>query len=66
MKQAVKDAFEKKLNTYEQMKSVANAYINKRKCSFQECVYHYLPGQCLRNTSSGVIFANSNIPEKRF
>ena len=44
MKQAVIDAFEKELNNYEQMKSVANAYINKRECSIQECVYHILPG----------------------
>ena len=66
MKQAVRDAFEKELNNYEQMKSVANAYINKRECSIQECVYHILPGQWLRKTFPGVIFANSNIPEKRF
>ena len=45
MKQAVRDAFEKELNNYEQMKSVANAYINKRECSIQEYVYHILPGQ---------------------
>ena len=30
VKQAVRDAFEKELDNYEQMKSVANAYINKR------------------------------------
>ena len=57
MKQAVQDVFEKKLDNYEQMMSVANAYINKRKCSIQECVYHTLPGQWLRKTFSGVIFA---------
>ena len=44
MKQAVRDAFEKELNNYEQMKSVANAYINKREGSIQKCVYHILPG----------------------
>ena len=66
MKQAVQDVFEKKLDNYEQMMSVANAYINKRKCSIQECVYHTLPGQWLRKTFSGVIFANSNVSEKRF
>ena len=65
MKQAVRDAFEKVLNNYEQMKSVASAYINKRECSIQECVY-ILPGQWLRKTFPGVIFANSNIPKKRF
>ena len=48
------------------MKSVANAYINKRECSIQECAYHILPGKRLRKTFPGVTFANSNIPEKRF
>ena len=68
MKQAVRDDFEKELNNYEQMKSVANAYINRRECSIQESVLpdHILPGQWLRKTFPGVIFANSNIPEKRF
>ena len=42
--QAVRGAFDRKLNNHEQMRSVANAYLNKRKCSIQECVYHVLPG----------------------
>ena len=66
MKQAVRDAFEKDLNNYEKMKSVANAYINKRECSIQECVYQLLPGQWLRKTFPEVVFGNRNIPEKRF
>ena len=33
MKQAVRDVCQKELNNYEQMKLVANAYINKRECS---------------------------------
>ena len=66
MNQAVRDAFKKELNTYEQMKSVANAYINEKECSIQECVYQFLPGHWLRKTFESVIFANSNIPEKRF
>ena len=64
MKQAAQDAFEKELDNYEQMKSVANAYINKNECSIQECVYHILPGQWLRKTFPGVIFSNSNVPEQ--
>ena len=48
------------------MKSVANTYINKRECSIQECLHHILPRQWLRKTFPGVIFAKSNIPEKRF
>ena len=46
------------------MKLVADAYINKRECSIQECVYHILQGQW--KTFQGVIFANSNTPEKCF
>ena len=48
MKQGVRDAFEKELNNYEQMKSVTNAYINKRKCSIQQFVQDILPGQWLK------------------
>ena len=48
------------------MMSVANAYLNRGECSIQECVYHVLPGQWLRRTFPGVIFTNSNVPEKRF
>ena len=65
-KQAVRNASEKILNNYEQMKSVASAYINKRECSIQECIYHILPRLWLRKTFRGVIFANSNMPEKGF
>ena len=66
MSQAVKEAFEDKLDNYQQMKSVAQTHLNKRECSIQECVYQVLSGQWLRKTFSGVIFANSNIPEKRY
>ena len=41
--QAVRDAFEKELDNHEQIKSVANVYLNKRECSVQGCVYHILP-----------------------
>ena len=50
MKQVVQDAFEKELDNYEQMKSFANAYIDKRACSIQECACHIFPGQWLRQT----------------
>ena len=66
LKQAVQSsssgAFEKELDNYEQTKSVANAYINKRECSIQEFIYHILPGQWLRKTFPNVIFANSYVP----
>ena len=58
----MRDAFEKELDNHEQMKSVGNIYLNKRECS----VFHILPGQWLRETFPGVIFANSNIREKYF
>ena len=64
LKQSVRDGFEKELNNYEQMKSVANTYINKREWSIQQCVCHILPDQWLRKTFPVVVFANSNIPEK--
>ena len=57
--------FERNLNNSKQMIPVAYAYINKRECSVQECVYYILSGQWLRKTFSGVVFVNSNLPEKR-
>ena len=58
--------FEKELDNYEQMRSVANAYINEKERRIQECVYHVLLWQWLKKTSPDVIFANSNVPEKLF
>ena len=66
MSQALKESLEDKLDNYQQMKSVAQTYLNKRECSIQECVYQVLSGQWLRKTFPGVIFANSNISEKRY
>ena len=66
MKQATEDAFEKKLDNYNQMKLIAHSYINGKECSVQECVYHVLSGPWLRKTFPGVVFTNRNVPEKRF
>ena len=44
MTQAVRDAFERELDKHGQMRSVANAYLDKTECSIQECVYHFLSG----------------------
>ena len=52
MKQAVKEAF-------------AHAYSSKRECSVQESVYHIMPELWIRKIFPGVIYANSNLPEKR-
>ena len=65
MTQEVRDAFERELDNREQMRSAANAYLNKKECIIQECVYHALPGHWPRRTFP-VIFANSNAPKKRF
>ena len=66
MRQELKEAFEDKLDNYKQMMSVGQTYVNKRERSIQEYVYRVLSGQWLRKTFPGVIFANSNIPEKRY
>ena len=66
IQEAFKDAFRKNLDQYNQMKPIVHEYTNNRECSVQEYLYHVLPGQLLRKTFPGVIFANSNIPEKHF
>ena len=38
MSRAVKDEFEQNTDNYQQMKSVASAYVNKRECITEECV----------------------------
>ena len=64
MKQAAKEAFNSNKTNIEQMRSIARAYANKRECSVQEAVYILMPELWLRKTFPGVIFANSNLPEK--
>ena len=66
MQEAVSEAYESGLNVYERMKSVAKAYRTHREMSVQEAVSTILPEIWLRKTSPGVIFANSNLPEKRY
>ena len=65
MKQAVKEAAERHLDSYQQIKTVAHAYATKRECSVQEAVYHIMPELWLRTIFPGVLYANSNIPENR-
>ena len=43
MKQAFKESLERSARSYEHMKSVAHAYISKRKCYLQETVYQVIP-----------------------
>ena len=64
MKQAVKEAMKRNLSSYEQMKTIARAYITKRECSVQEAIYHVIPELWLRKSYALVIFINTNLPEK--
>lgn len=66
MRQAAKEAMKSNLSSYEQMKSIARAYITKRKCSVQEAVYHVMPELWLRKTFPAVVFINTNLPGKRY
>ena len=65
MKQAFKESLEKRAGCYEQMKSAAHAYASKHECSLQEAVNQIMPELWLRKVFPGVLYANSNIPEKR-
>ena len=65
MKQAFKESLERGAGSYEQMKSVAHAHVSKRECSLQEAVYQVMPELWLRKVFPGVLYVNSNIPEKR-
>ena len=44
MSEAIKDVFENQLDKYEQIKSVTHTFTNKRECSIQENIYHFLSG----------------------
>ena len=65
IKQAFKESLERGAGSYEQMKSVAHVYVSKRECSQQEAVYQVMPELWLRKVFLGVLYASSNIPEKR-
>ena len=60
MKQAFKESLERGAGCYEQMKSVAHAYI-----SLQEAICQVMPELWLRKVFLGVLYVNSNIPEER-
>ena len=66
MRQALDESLENKNSNYEQMRAIAHAYATNRECSVQEAVYYILPELWLRKTFPGVIFANSNTPDRRF
>ena len=66
MKQAAMEAVTQNKEKFEQMKSIARAYITKIECYVQEAVYHIIPELWLRKMCPGVLFANSNLPENRY
>ena len=66
MKQAAREAYESGKPVCEVMKSVARAYRTHREMSVQEAVTIALPEVWLRKTCPTVVFANSNLPEKRY
>ena len=57
--------YEKGAGSYEQMKFVVHAYSSKHKCSLQEAAYEVILELWLRKFFPGVLYENSNIPEKR-
>ena len=65
MKPAFKESLERGAGSYKQIKSVAHAYVSKRKCSLQEAVYQVMPELWLRKVFPGVLYPNNTIPEKR-
>ena len=65
MKHALRESIEEKQGNYEQMCAVAHAYASNRECSLQEAVYHCLPELWLRKIFPSVIYANTNLAEKR-
>ena len=54
MRQVAKEAFENSLSNYKTMQGTVCVYVNKRKCSVQEAVYHVLPELHLRKILPGV------------
>ena len=43
---------------------MAHAYASKKECSLQEAVYQIMPVLCLKEVFPGLLYVNSNIPEK--
>ena len=60
MNQAFNEALASNLTNYIQMKSIAQAYSMKRKCSVQEAVYHIMPELWFQKTFPAVVFTNIN------
>ena len=55
MNRTFRDAYEKELDNYVQMKSSTSTYLNRRARSVQECVVHIFSCPWLRNTFRAVV-----------
>ena len=64
MKHPLRESVEKRQGNYEQMCAEAHAYASNWECSVQKTVYHCLSELWLRKVFPGVIYANTNLPEK--
>ena len=65
MAQALTESTEQKLDKTLQVKNVAHVYATKRECFVEEVLYQVVPEHWLYKIFPAVIYANSNIPEKR-
>jgi len=64
LKRAAQESSE--LDFKDRMKKLLIAFLSHRQCSLQEAVYQPMPELWLRKTYPAVLFANSNLPEKRY
>ena len=66
MIQPLKNPTEKMQNNFEQMREADHAFASNRECSVKQALYHCLVELWVREVFPGVIYANTNLPEKRF
>ena len=66
MQKAAEETRNSKLDFKERMKKLAVAFLSNRQCSLQEAVYQVMPELWLRKCFPRIVFANSNLPEKRY
>ena len=66
IKQALTESIDRRQNNFDQMRVIAHAYTSNQECSLQEAVYHRLLELWLKKVIPGVIYANTNLPEKTF
>ncbi|XP_057292445.1 uncharacterized protein LOC130621150 [Hydractinia symbiolongicarpus] len=64
MKKAAEES--ENLNLPDRMRKLALAFLSHRQCSLQEAVYQVLPELWLRKCFPGIVFANTNLPDKRY